>query len=141
MNHQEYDTHTRYYHLHHFIILPLAFFFFIWTVKLALEDLANDWLYILVGLLFILISFVSRIYANKNQDRIIRLEMRLRYFQLMNVPFTEKENMLDIHQIVALRFASDDELLELIDRAILQNLSPKEIKKSIREWQGDFMRV
>ncbi|MCZ2479128.1 hypothetical protein G9H64_09575 [Aquirufa nivalisilvae] len=141
MNHQEYDTHTRYYHLHHFIILPLAFFLFIWTVKLALEDPANDWLYILVGLLFILISFVSRIYANKNQDRIIRLEMRLRYFQLMNVPFTEKENMLDIHQIVALRFASDDELLELIDRAILQNLSPKEIKKSIREWQGDFMRV
>ena len=141
MNHQEYDTHTRYYHLHHFIILPLAFFLFIWTVKLALEDPANDWLYILVGLLFILISFVSRIHANKNQDRIIRLEMRLRYFQLMNVPFTEKENMLDIHQIVALRFASDDELLELIDRAILQNLSPKEIKKSIREWQGDFMRV
>ncbi|TBH74970.1 DUF6526 family protein [Aquirufa nivalisilvae] len=141
MNHQEYDTHTRYYHLHHFIILPLAFFLFLWTVKLALEDPANDWLYILVGLLFILISFVSRIYANKNQDRIIRLEMRLRYFQLTNVPFTEKENMLEIHQIVALRFASDDELLGLIDKAILQNLSPKEIKKSIREWQGDFMRV
>ncbi|MHA8100676.1 DUF6526 family protein [Aquirufa nivalisilvae] len=141
MNHQEYDTHTRYYHLHHFIILPLAFFLFLWTVKLALEDPANDWLYILVGLLFILISFVSRIYANKNQDRIIRLEMRLRYFQLTNVPFTEKENMLEIHQIVALRFASDEELLGLIDKAILQNLSPKEIKKSIREWQGDFMRV
>lgn len=141
MNHQEYDTHTRYYHLHHFIILPLAFFLFIGTVKLALEDPVNDWLYLLVGILFILISFVARIYANKNQDRIIRLEMRLRYFQLTNEPFTEKENMLEIHQIVALRFASDDELLGLIDKAILQNLSPKEIKKSIREWQADFMRV
>lgn len=138
---QDYESHTRYYHLHHFIILPLAFFLFIWTVELTLEDPVNDWLYLLVGILFILISFVNRIYANRNQDRIIRLEMRLRYYQLTQVPFTEKENLLNIRQIVALRFASDQELLPLIDRAILNNLSSKEIKKSIHDWQGDFMRV
>lgn len=138
---QDYDTHTRYYHLHHFIIMPLAFFLFIWTCILTLENPDENWLYILVGVLFILISFNARIYANKNQDRIIRLEMRLRYFQLTNVPFTEKENLLNIKQIVALRFASDEEILDLIDKAILQNLTPKEIKKSIHEWQGDFMRV
>ncbi|MFY9158228.1 DUF6526 family protein [Aquirufa ecclesiirivi] len=138
---QDYESHTRYYHLHHFIILPLAFFLFIWTVELTLEDPVNDWLYLLVGVLFILISFINRIYANRNQDRIIRLEMRLRYFQLTQVPFTEKENLLNIRQIVALRFASDEELLPLIDRAILNNLSSKEIKKSIHNWQGDFLRV
>lgn len=138
---QDYDTHTRYYHLHHFIIMPLAFFLFIWTCILTLENPDENWLYILVGVLFILISFNARIYANKNQDRIIRLEMRLRYFQLTNAPFTEKENLLNIKQIVALRFASDEEILDLIDKAILQNLTPKEIKKSIHEWQGDFMRV
>ncbi|MFL0163332.1 DUF6526 family protein [Aquirufa salirivi] len=138
---QDYESHTRYYHLHHFIILPLAFFVFIWTVELTLEDPVNDWLYLLVGVLFILISFINRIYANRNQDRIIRLEMRLRYFQLTQVPFTEKENLLNIRQIVALRFASDEELLPLIDRAILNNLSSKEIKKSIHDWQGDFLRV
>ncbi|CAM3519740.1 hypothetical protein G9H61_10385 [Aquirufa ecclesiirivi] len=138
---QDYESHTRYYHLHHFIILPLAFFLFIWTVELTLEDPVNDWLYLLVGVLFILISFINRIYANRNQDRIIRLEMRLRYYQLTQVPFTEKENLLNIRQIVALRFASDEELLPLIDRAILNNLSSKEIKKSIHNWQGDFLRV
>lgn len=138
---QDYESHTRYYHLHHFIILPLAFFLFIWTVELTLEDPVNDWLYLLVGVLFILISFINRIYANRNQDRIIRLEMRLRYFQLTQVPFTKKENLLNIRQIVALRFASDEELLPLIDRAILNNLSSKEIKKSIHNWQGDFLRV
>ncbi|MHA8061629.1 DUF6526 family protein [Aquirufa beregesia] len=138
---QDYDTHTRYYHLHHFIILPLAFFLLIWTVVITLEDIVNDWLYLLVGVLFVLISFIARIYANKNQDRIIRLEMRLRYYQLTQLPFTPKENLLSIRQIVALRFASDDELLALIDKAIIKNLKPKEIKKSIRDWQGDFMRV
>ncbi|MHA8070071.1 DUF6526 family protein [Aquirufa ecclesiirivi] len=138
---QDYESHTRYYHLHHFIILPLALFLFIWTIELTLEDPADNWLYLLVGVLFILISFINRIYANRNQDRIIRLEMRLRYFQLTQVPFTEKENLLNIRQIVALRFASDEELLPLIDRAILNNLSSKEIKKSIHNWQGDFLRV
>lgn len=138
---QDYDNHTRYYHFHHFIILPLSFFLFIWTIELTLEDPVDNWLYLLVGTLFISISFISRIYANKNQDRIIRLEMRLRYYQLTQIPFTEKENLLNIKQIVALRFASDDELLVLIDKAIAKNLNPKEIKKSIHDWQGDFMRV
>ena len=138
---QDYENHTRYYHLHHFIVLPLAFFLFIWTIELTLEDLVDNWLYLVVGVLFILISFITRIYANKNQDRIIRLEMRLRYFQLTNLPFTEKENLLSIKQIVALRFAGDNELLGLIDKTILEDLKPKEIKKSIVEWQGDFLRV
>ncbi|MHA8088076.1 DUF6526 family protein [Aquirufa sp. Wall-65K1] len=138
---QDYENHTRYYHLHHFIVIPLTFFLFIWTIELTLENPVDNWLYLVVGVLFILISFITRIYANKNQDRIIRLEMRLRYFQLTNMPFTEKENLLSINQIVALRFASDNELLGLIDKSILQDLKPKEIKKSIVEWQGDFLRV
>ncbi|MHA8052732.1 DUF6526 family protein [Aquirufa sp. OSTEICH-129A] len=138
---QDYENHTRYYHLHHFIVLPLAFFLFIWTIELTLEDPVDNWLYLVVGVLFILISFITRIYANKNQDRIIRLEMRLRYFQLTNLPFTEKENLLSIKQIVALRFAGDNELLGLIDKTILEDLKPKEIKKSIVEWHGDFLRV
>ena len=121
--------------------MPLSFFLFIWTIELTLEDPVDNWLYLLVGALFISISFIARIYANKNQDRIIRLEMRLRYYQLTHLPFTEKENLLSIKQIVALRFASDQELLALIDEAIAKNLNPKEIKKSIHDWQGDFMRV
>ncbi|RXK46574.1 DUF6526 family protein [Aquirufa rosea] len=139
--HQDYENHIRYYRLHHFIIIPLSFFLFLWTIELTLENPVDNWLYMLVGILFILISFVTRIYANKNQDRIIRLEMRLRFYQLTQVPFTEKENLLSINQIVALRFASDAELLPLIDQAINKNLSPKEIKRTIRDWQGDFMRV
>lgn len=138
---QDYENHTRYYYFHHFIIIPLSFFLFIWTIELTLENPLENWLYLVVGVLFISIAFIARIYANKNQDRIIRLEMRLRYYQLTHVPFTEKENLLHIKQIVALRFASDNELLELIDTAIAKKLAPKEIKKSIQDWQGDFLRV
>jgi hypothetical protein len=80
-------------------------------------------------------------YALGNQNRIIRLEMRLRFYQLTNKRFDPLEQNLSFGQIASLRFASDEELPELIEKAINQNLSPKEIKKSIKNWQADYMRA
>lgn len=82
-----------------------------------------------------------KIYALKNQNRIIRLEMRLRYFQLSGKPFLHLEKKLKTKQLIALRFAGSKELIPLIDRAIQENLSPGEIKRAIKDWQGDYMRV
>ncbi|SMP01868.1 hypothetical protein SAMN06265367_10149 [Algoriphagus winogradskyi] len=103
---------------------------------------ASDSLYfILLGLIIFLISYLPRIYAIKNQNRIIRMEMRQRYFQLTGKAFYEKENKLSPSQIIALRFAGDDELLALIDKTIQENTTPKEIKKSVSNWQADHHRV
>jgi hypothetical protein len=55
--------------------------------------------------------------------------------------FDEKERELKLGQIIALRFASDAELLNLMDRAIAENLSSKEIKQQIKNWKGDYLRV
>jgi hypothetical protein len=84
---------------------------------------------------------ITRVYALKNQDRLIRLEMRQRYFELTGTSFNSKENQLKLSQIIALRFASNEELLALIDLAIKDKLSNKEIKMAITNWQADLLRV
>jgi hypothetical protein len=80
-------------------------------------------------------------YALTNQNRTVRLEMRLRYFQLTGVPFDQVENRLSFSQLAALRFASDPELVALIQRALDQNLDPGAIKNAIQNWHPDHMRV
>ena len=80
-------------------------------------------------------------YALTLQNRIILNEMRNRYFHLTGKTFEEKEQNLKLGQIIALRFASDDELLGLMDRAIAEKLKAKEIKQQIKNWRGDYIRV
>ena len=80
-------------------------------------------------------------YALTTQDRIVRLEVRFRYFTLTGQRFEPLEKNLSLGQILALRFASDGEFPELVKRAIAENLSPDDIKRAVKEWQGDYMRV
>jgi hypothetical protein len=67
--------------------------------------------------------------------------MRFRYFVLTNKRFEEYEDKLTFGQIAALRFASDQELLDLLRRTVQENLAPVEIKKAVKNWQADLMRV
>ena len=67
--------------------------------------------------------------------------MRLRYYQLTQKRFEIIESRLSLKQIAALRFAGDDELAGLIDKALTENLEPDVIKKLIKNWQPDMMRV
>ena len=67
--------------------------------------------------------------------------MRMRYFHLTERSFYEKEKDLSTNQIIALRFAQDDELLALIDQAISKSLSNKAIKMNVKNWRPDFSRV
>lgn len=88
------------------------------------------------------VSFMLRQhYALGNQNRIIRAEMRLRYYILTQQNFQPLEQQLSFGQIAALRFASDEELPNLIQQAIRESLSPGTIKKMIRNWTPDYMRV
>lgn len=67
--------------------------------------------------------------------------MRQRYFHLTGLSFYPKEYQLKLGQIIALRFAGDEELLDLMEKAIKEKLSPKEIKLQVKNWQGDYRRV
>lgn len=143
---QEYKNHRKYTPLYHFVLLPLLLISLIWFVYEACFTLgAEQKLWIALSVLTFLLSWTAVLmrqqYALKNQDRIIRLEMRLRYYRLTHKPFEVLEKRLTLQQLIALRFASDDELIDLLSKTIKEDLTPKEIKKSIQEWTPDYMRV
>jgi Family of unknown function (DUF6526) len=81
---------------------------------------------------------LTRVYTTRLQDRIIRLEMRLR---LAAIGREQDITRLTMRQVIALRFASEGELGALIDRALAEKLTPDQIKRAITTWQPDRMRT
>lgn len=142
---QNFQNHAKYYPFHHFVIMPMVLVFLSWTitrVSFGTSQLTSDSIYfLLLGLIVLLISYLPRIYALKNQNRIIRLEVRQYYFHLTGKTFYEKESKLTTAQIVALRFAGEEEFLALIEKTISEKTAPKDIKKSISNWKADHHRV
>ena len=80
----------------------------------------------------------ARVFALKAQDRAIRAEENFRHFILTGKPF---DKQLRLGQIIALRFASDEEMPALAKKAVAENLLPKQIKEAIQKWQADYHRV
>lgn len=144
---QNYKNHTRNFAVHNYVLIPLALAFFIWTVADLIHafmggtDYLSPLYHLIAATLLVLLPLVARYYGLKNQDRIIRLEMRLRYFELTGKSFKEKESKLRLSQIIALRFAGDEEFLPLMEKAIKQDMKAKEIKMAITNWQEDNRRV
>jgi len=99
----------------------------------------------LLALIFVLVTWSSFMmrqhYALTIQNRVVRMEMRFRYYVLTQQRLELLEQQLSFGQIAALRFAADDELPALVKRTIAENLSPDVIKKSIQNWVADDMRV
>jgi hypothetical protein len=86
----------------------------------------------------IFVAYFARSFALKAQDRAIKAEESLRHFAMTGKLLP---NELKMGQIIALRFASDEEFLALIQKAISENLSSKQIKLQIKNWKGDYYRV
>jgi hypothetical protein len=95
-------------------------------------------LFLLLVFTLISVSFHSRSFALKAQDRAVRAEENFRYFILTGNPLPHG---LTIHQIIALRFASDEEFVSLVDRTLKENLTPKEIKQAVKNWKADYHRA
>jgi len=92
----------------------------------------------LLSLVIVLMAWYLRIFALKAQDRAIRAEENLRYFVLTGKLLPSQ---LRMGQIIALRFAPDAEFLGLVEKAVKENLSNKDIKLAIQNWKADFDRV
>jgi hypothetical protein len=84
---------------------------------------------------------IGRVYITALQDRIIRLEMRVRLAAMLPPDRSADLERLSMAQVVALRFASDEELPALLDRAVKESLSPRDIKRAIRHWVPDLHRT
>jgi len=88
------------------------------------------------------LALKARLYTLKMQDRIIRLEMRLRLAGLLKGDLEGKGNTLSVSQLVGLRFASDAELPDLVRKVLSENLTKSDdIKKLVKNWQADHLRA
>ena len=145
MKTQNYENHVRYYPPHHFVFYPIVLILLGISVYYTITSKEQSLVWLFISLLIFLITWVSFMlrqhYALNNQNRIVRLEMRFRYYVLTHQRLETIENQLSFGQLLALRFASDEELPVLTQRALTENLSPKEIKKAIVNWLPDHMRV
>jgi hypothetical protein len=144
---QSYEHHKKFAPLHHFVQMPLAILITVWFSYEAIStkdvSLQKIWIGLtLIGFSTLILSLLMRMqYGLLLQNRIIRLEMRYRYYRLSQQYFEEIEKKFTFGQIAALRFASDEELVALAEKAIAEKLSPDAIKRQIQNWNGDYMRV
>ena len=94
-------------------------------------------LFVLAGVVLSTLTLV-RIFALRLQNRIIRMEMQIRLARIGREADIQR---ITLPQLIALRFAPDAELPALIDRAVAERLKPDEIKRAVRDWQGDYLRT
>jgi hypothetical protein len=150
MQQQNFKNHMRkapqVYYLGMFLTL-MSLIITITTVLFSLNGLMNLDLWVrtslpiffaFVCISLILIGFYARSFALKAQDRAIRAEENLRYFSMTGKLLDKR---LSISQIIALRFASDEEFVALTQKAASENLSNKQIKQEIKNWRADYYRV
>lgn len=140
---QNYANHVRWYPLVHFVITPLLVINLIYQiVRLVLEPGWDRAFALTVAIVLILMSLASRLQALRAQDRVIRLEERLRYREVLPPELAARAAALPTGKMISLRFASDRELPGLVERVVAGKLTTaKEIKSEIREWRGDYLRV
>ena len=142
MNEQNFKNHSRlvlgWHGLTFFSILALLVGSIINLVHSAKENLYYASLICLVAFIFALFFIYVRVFVLKVQDRAIRAEEGLRCFILTGKPLDSK---LTIQQIIALRFAPDEEYLDLMAKALQENLGNKQIKQAIKNWKGDYHRA
>jgi hypothetical protein len=142
---QNLKNHARLYPPFHFFVLPMLLLNFIFSVYVTIRDWPEHWAlhlwWIAMSIVFFVMAGLSRGAALTVQDRIIRLEERLRLHALLPAEERPHINELSIKQLIALRFASDEELPALVRKTLTQNLEPKAIKESIVNWRGDYHRV
>jgi hypothetical protein len=139
MKEQNYKNHPRFVPLFHFVMLTILIAILVLSVINIFYGINLPSVMFLLIAIASLIGFVMiRNFPLAVQDRAIRAEENLRYFVLTGKLL---DKALTIQQIIALRFAADDEFLELTERAIKEGLSNKEIKKAILNWRADHHRA
>lgn len=142
-------NHTRWDPPFHFFILPIftlgllltLVHFFAHVTHADMRDNIHAFLLILLALALLTLMFKVRLYSLKVQDRVIRLEERLRLTQLLQEPLRSRIPELTEGQLCGLRFASDAEIPKLVERTLNEKLSRSDIKKAIQNWRPDYWRV
>jgi Family of unknown function (DUF6526) len=146
---QTFANHTRFDPAFHFFALPVLLLglllalvhFFAHITEGDFRDHFHAFLLIVLAIALLVLALKERAYALKVQDRVIRLEERLRLAMLLPEPLRARIPELTEAQLAGLRFASDGEIPKLVERTLKEKLSRADIKKAIQNWRGDYWRV
>lgn len=135
-------NHTRLDPLFHFVVLPVFALSAIGgTIHFLWHPSFHSGSFFVISVAAVIAVLRIRMYALKVQDRVIRLEERLRLSTLCSEPLRSRIPELSEGQLIALRFASDAEVPKLAERALNEKLSRADIKKAIQTWRPDYWRV
>jgi len=144
MEAQNYANHRRYAPAFHFILLPIILL----TLIGSFVNLYQSWgdhqrqysasLIVVIMVCLALVSLLARLFSLKAQDRAILAEENLRHYVITGNLLDPK---LTARQIIGLRFASDEEFVDLARSAVEKNLSEDAIKKAVKNWKADTYRV
>lgn len=140
---QTFANHARLHPPFHFFLAPGGIVLVILTVVNVVRNYQrlDSWILLLTAVLFFVAVFLIRLNPLRAQDRLIRLEERMRLGALAPPEFQPRIADLSEAQLIALRFASDQELPTLAARALAENMKGKEIKQAIVTWRADSFRV
>lgn len=144
MNEQNYSNHTKFVPAFHFFLLPVLALNLIWSIyhlwklHFSFEGIVG----LLLALALVTGFLYARIFALSVQDRVIRLEERLRLSRLLPDDLKGRIDEFSVSQLVALRFACDQELPALARKVLTENLrGRKEIKQLVKTWRADYQRA
>jgi Family of unknown function (DUF6526) len=140
---QTYANHARWHAPFHFFAAPVMLTNFIVAVVQLIRDpgLERGW-WVVVSAALVVVTALVRANALRAQDRVIRLEESLRYYQLLPDELAQRAAVLTPAQVVALRFAPDEELEGLVREVLEGRLTkPGDIKRAIKGWRADTLRV
>jgi hypothetical protein len=139
---QTLKNHVRLDPLFHFFLVPASAALLIAAITNVIRN--PGWsgaAHLLAALWAVIATFKIRLYALKVQDRVIRLEERLRLRELVSPALRPRISELTEAQFVGLRFASDAEVPELVDKTVAGKWNSRQIKEAIRNWRPDYWRV
>lgn len=142
MSEQSFKNHGKFVPLYHFFALPVLIINFVvqlyWWIKLGLAHFFP----VLVAAALFLGVLYARLFALAVQDRLIRLEEKLRYERVLPEELRWRADELTVDQFVSLRFASDEELPQLMQKVLDEKLTKrKTIKALIKNWKPDYLRA
>jgi hypothetical protein len=140
---QNFENHAKLVPTFHLVAGPIFIFNFIWTaVRLIRHFSTENTVSVLVAIALVILSLHARLFALRVQDRVIRLEMRLRLLEVLPAELRSRVPEFTIGQLIALRFASDAELPGLARKVLDEGIvDRKAIKQMVQNWQPDTLRA
>ena len=144
MSEQTLKNHARFVPSYHFFTLPVFGINFAWSLyRLRYLGLSFAGIFgALLAAALLVLALRARLFALCVQDRVIRLEERLRYERVLPEELRWRADELTVDQFIALRFASDDELPALMKKVLDEKITArKTIKQLIKNWRADYLRA